>query len=215
MHTSAGHIRTKDTATLDIRYKPYLSMNYTPNSVIEGQSVTLCCSSESRPPPTEMWWVMEGRVMSIKEYTDVICHKIISSSREHSGSYKCFAENNVGTENDEVIITVLYPPNIPDQHMHFTETDVPRTLQCLAYGIPAKYSYGQWQHISRFGQHIRYLKPSPDGTVTLPLITNKMKKYQDNGVYLCTASNSVVDSLGNSFQTGKIFVISNGNEFSK
>ncbi|XP_063412005.1 uncharacterized protein LOC134694856 [Mytilus trossulus] len=37
-----------------------------------------------------------------------------------------------------------------------------------------------------------------------------MERYQDNGIYLCTASNSVVDSFGNSLQTGKIFVMTNG-----
>ncbi|CAC5377810.1 HMCN [Mytilus coruscus] len=208
-YTSAGRKRTKNTATLDIRYKPFLSMNYTSNSVYEGQSVTLCCSSYSRPLTTEMWWDMESRILSSDDDTNVLCHKIINISREDSGSYKCSAENEIGIVNDEVIITVLYPPNIPDQHIHFTDTDVLRTLQCLANGVPAKYSYGRWQHLSRFGEHIRYLNSSPDGKVTLPPIANKMERYQDNGIYLCTASNTVADSFGNSFQTGKTFVMSN------
>ncbi|XP_063411370.1 uncharacterized protein LOC134694293 [Mytilus trossulus] len=46
--------------------------------------------------------------------------------------------------------------------------------------------------------------------MTLPPISNTMERYQDNGIYLCTASNSVNDSSGNIFQTGKTFVISNG-----
>lgn len=209
-YTSAGRKRTKNTATLDIRYKPFLSMNYTSNSVYEGQSVTLCCSSDSRPLTTEMWWDMESRILSSDDDTNVLCHKIINISREDSGSYKCSAENEIGIVNDEVIITVLYPPNIPDQHIHFTDTDVLRILQCLANGVPAKYSYGRWQHLSRFGEHIRYLNSSPDGKVTLPPIANKMERYQDNGIYLCTASNTVADSFGNSFQTGKTFVMSNG-----
>lgn len=82
-------------------------MNYTPNSVIEGQSVTLCCCSKSRPLTSEMWWDIGGRVLSRKEYTDVICHEITSTSRGDSGSYRCFAENEIGTVNDEVIITDL------------------------------------------------------------------------------------------------------------
>lgn len=82
-------------------------MNYTPTSVIEGQSVRLCCSSDSRPPTTEILLDMESRVLSLKYDTDVLCHDIINISRADSGSYKCFAENEVGIENDEVIITVL------------------------------------------------------------------------------------------------------------
>ncbi|XP_076088386.1 uncharacterized protein LOC143058811 [Mytilus galloprovincialis] len=210
MYNLAVRIRRKTSATLDISYKPYLSMNFTPNSVIEGQSVTLCCSSESRPPTLELWWNMGRRLLSSKYDTNVLCHKIINISREDSGSYSCFAENEIGTIHDEVIITVLYPPNIPDQRIHFTETDLSRTLQCLAYGVPATYSYGLWHHLSFFGEHIRYLNPSTDGKVTLPPIANKVERYQDNGIYSCTASNRVVDSFGNSFQTGKIFVMSNG-----
>ncbi|CAG2244047.1 unnamed protein product [Mytilus edulis] len=114
--------------------KPYLSMNYTPNSIIDGQSLRLCCSSDSRPPTTEMWWDIEGKVLSSKYDTDVLCHDIIDISRADSGSYGCFAGNDIGIENDEVIITVL-------------------------------------------------------------------------------SSNRVADSFGNSFQTGKIFVMSNGNMF--
>lgn len=82
-------------------------MNYTSNSVFEGQSVTLCCSSDSRPTATEMWWAMESRVLSSKYGTDFLCHDIIDISRADSGSYKCFAENEIGTVNNEVIITVL------------------------------------------------------------------------------------------------------------
>ncbi|XP_052080099.1 titin-like isoform X2 [Mytilus californianus] len=210
-YTSAGRKRTMNTATLDIRYKPFLSMNYTSNNVYEGQSVTLCCSSDSRPLTKEMWWDMESRLLSSEYDTNVLCHKIMNISRQDSGSYKCFAENEIGIVNtDEIIITVLYPPNIPDQHINFTDTDVLRTLKCLANGVPAKYSYGRWQHLSRFGEYIRYLNSSPDGKVTLPPIANKMERYQDNGIYLCTASNTVSDSFGNSFQTGKNFVMSNG-----
>lgn len=105
------------------------------------------------------------------------------------------------------------PPNIPDQHIYFTETDESRTLQCLAYGVPATYLYGPWKHLSYFGEYIRYLNASPDGKVTLPPIANSTERYQDRGIYLCTASNRVADSFGNSFQTGKIFVMSNGNMF--
>lgn len=87
--------------------KPYLSMNFTPNTVIEGQSVTLCCSSESRPPTLELWWNMGRRLLSSKYDTNVLCHKIINMRREDSGSNSCFAENEIGTIHDAVIITVL------------------------------------------------------------------------------------------------------------
>lgn len=97
--------------------------------------------------------------------------------------------------------------------MNVTEKEVARTLQCFAYGVPSKYTYSQWEHLSYFGEHIRYLNATTDGKVTLPQIANKIKRYQDNGIYICTVSNGVVDITGNSFQKGKICVIANGNTF--
>ncbi|CAC5376377.1 unnamed protein product [Mytilus coruscus] len=153
---------------------------------------------------------MNSLILSSKNDTNVHCHKIMNVSRKESGVYRCFVDNEIGLLNDYVIIEVLYPPDIPDQHINFTENNVLRTLQCLANGVPAKYTYGQWKHLSYFGEHIRCLNSTTDGRVILPQIEKKKKRYQDNGLYICTASNGIVDSTGNSFQNGEIFVIANG-----
>ncbi|XP_076088027.1 uncharacterized protein LOC143058421 [Mytilus galloprovincialis] len=185
-------------------------MNYTPDKVYEGQSVTLCCCSESRTSTIEIWWTINSLVLSSRYNTNVLCHDIINVNRSKSGEYRCFAENEIGIVHDDVIVTVLYPPDIPDQHVNVTEKEVSRTLQCFAYGVPSKYTYSQWEHLSYFGEHIRYLNATTDGKVTLPQIANKIKRYQDNGIYICTVSNGVVDITGNSFQKGQICVIANG-----
>lgn len=103
------------------------------------------------------------------------------------------------------------PLNIPDQHINFSDTDVSRTMHCFAHGVPANYAYGLWKHVSYFGEHIRYLNSTADGRVTLPHISKRIDRYQDSGIYICSASNGVVDSTGKRFQDGKIFVIANGN----
>lgn len=103
------------------------------------------------------------------------------------------------------------PPHIPDQYLNFSDTDVSRTMNCLAQGVPANYTYGHWKHLSYFGEHIRYLNSAADGRVSLPQIENKINKYQDSGIYICTVSNGVVDRTDKRFQNGKIFVIANGN----
>lgn len=58
---------------------------------------------------------------------------------------------------------------------------------------------------------LRYLNSTADGRVILPKIANESNRYQDSGLYICTASNGVIDRNGNSFQNGKVFLISNGN----
>lgn len=65
--------------------------------------------------------------------------------------------------------------------------------------------------MSFFGEHIRYLDSTTHGRVALPHIAKKINRYQDSGIYICTASNGVVDRSGNSFQNGTVYVIANGN----
>lgn len=86
-----------------------------------------------------------------------------------------------------------------------------RNLSCLANGVPANYTYCEWKHLSLFGEHIRYLNSAANGRVTLPQISKGINRYQNSGIYICNASNGVVDSTGKRFQNGKIFVIANGN----
>lgn len=87
--------------------KPHITMNYTPDKVYEGQSVTLCCCSESLTSTIEIWWTIKGLVLSSRYNTNVLCHDIINVSRFESGGYRCFAENEIGIVNDDVIVTVL------------------------------------------------------------------------------------------------------------
>jgi hypothetical protein len=53
-----------------------------------------------------------------------------------------------------------------------------------------------------FGEHIRYLDGFDNGTL---LIQNKskLKSYQVNGVYVCYASNGVLNSNGGVVQIGE------------
>ncbi|VDI68379.1 Hypothetical predicted protein, partial [Mytilus galloprovincialis] len=188
----------------------HLAISYSPNKVYEGQSVTLCCCSERLTKSMALWRGLDTLPLSSKNDTKVNCQKFMNFSRNDSVVYRCFVVNKSGIFNDEVQIEVSYPPDIPDQNIIFTENDASRTLQCLAHGVPSNYTYGQWKHQSNFGKHIRYLNSCADGRVILPEITNKNKRYQDSGIYICTASNGVIASTGNSFQNGKIFVTANG-----
>lgn len=86
-------------------------MSYTPNSVYEGQSVTLCCFSDSMPSTIDLWWEMKSLILSEKKDTNVLCQEIINVSRYDSGDYRCFAENELGIVNADVIIEVICKSN--------------------------------------------------------------------------------------------------------
>ncbi|XP_058648201.1 B-cell receptor CD22-like isoform X3 [Onychostoma macrolepis] len=93
----------------------YLSVTYPPKSVsvsingsaeiVEGDSVTLSCSSDSNPPAEISWFkggttVGSGRIYSISN---------ISSDR--SGEYKCKSINEHGQKySAAVTLNVMYPP---------------------------------------------------------------------------------------------------------
>ncbi|XP_063411946.1 uncharacterized protein LOC134694812 [Mytilus trossulus] len=189
---------------------PHLTMNITPNKVYEGQSVILCCTFNSRPITIDLWWDQKSSVLFSKQDTTVLCYKLVNASRYNSGGYRCYAEDGFGFVNTDVQLKVLYPPDISDQQVNFNDTDVSRTLSCLANGVPANYTYGEWKHLSFFGEHIRSINFADNGRVTLPQISKRINRYQDSGIYICNASNGVVDSTGKHFQDGKIFVIANG-----
>lgn len=50
---------------------------------------------------------MKSEVLSEKKNTNILCHEIINVSRHDSGVYRCFAENELGIENADVIIEVI------------------------------------------------------------------------------------------------------------
>ncbi|XP_056622677.1 B-cell receptor CD22-like [Triplophysa dalaica] len=96
-----------DSVTLNVLYPPKnVSASISSSGVIvEGDSVNLTCSSESNPPVhIYSWFKEETFVGSVNIY-------IISKIRsDHSGQYKCKAENGLGQKYSAVTLNVLYPP---------------------------------------------------------------------------------------------------------
>ncbi|KAA0721755.1 Myelin-associated glycoprotein [Triplophysa tibetana] len=98
--------QNNSTVTLNVLYPPRnVSASISSSGVIvEGDSVTLTCSSESNPPANISWFKEETFVGSGNIY-------IISNIRsDHSGQYKCKTENELGQNNSTVTLNVLYPP---------------------------------------------------------------------------------------------------------
>ncbi|XP_026108201.1 B-cell receptor CD22-like [Carassius auratus] len=73
--------------------------------IVEGDSVTLICSSDSNPPAEMSWFkggtfVGSGRIYSISNI-----------SSDHSGEYKCKSRNKHGEkDSDTVTLNVMYSP---------------------------------------------------------------------------------------------------------
>ncbi|XP_058632749.1 sialoadhesin-like isoform X3 [Onychostoma macrolepis] len=102
-----GHTYISPAVYLSVTYAPKsVSVSISPSGeIVEGDSVTLSCSSDSNPPAEISWFkggtfVGSGRIYSISKI-----------SSDHSGEYKCKSRNEHGEKySDAVTLNVMYPP---------------------------------------------------------------------------------------------------------
>ncbi|XP_056311241.1 B-cell receptor CD22-like [Danio aesculapii] len=112
--TEAGNYRCGVQGQTYISPAVYLNVTYAPDTpvisnrsavIMEGDSVTLNCSSDSNPPAEISWFkgnksLNSGRIFNISKI-----------SSDDSGEYKCGAKNVHGEKySDPVTLDVQYPP---------------------------------------------------------------------------------------------------------
>ncbi|KAF4118135.1 hypothetical protein G5714_000186 [Onychostoma macrolepis] len=101
-----GHTYISPAVQLSVTYAPKsVSVSISPSGeIVEGDSVTLSCSSDSNPPAEISWFkggtfVGSGRIYSISNI-----------SSDHSGEYKCKSRNIHGEKySDAVTLNIMYP----------------------------------------------------------------------------------------------------------
>ncbi|KAG1955842.1 B-cell receptor CD22-like isoform X2 [Pimephales promelas] len=103
-----GHTHVSPDVHLNVMYPPKnVSVSISPSGVIvEGDSVTLKCISNTNPPAVNFSWFKGG--------TFVGSGKIFSISKirsDDSGEYKCKSFNGHGEKySDTVTLNIMYPP---------------------------------------------------------------------------------------------------------
>ncbi|XP_036624372.1 vascular cell adhesion protein 1 isoform X2 [Trichosurus vulpecula] len=78
------------------------------NTVTEGHSVTMTCSSEGLPPP-EIFWSKKRENEDPLPLSDNATLTIEDMKKEDSGTYMCEAKNQFGKSRKEVEVTVVKP----------------------------------------------------------------------------------------------------------
>ncbi|XP_059410805.1 B-cell receptor CD22-like isoform X2 [Carassius carassius] len=83
--------------TLSVRYPPKsVSVSISPSGeIVEGDSVTLICSSDSNPPALNFSWFKENQSSAVGSGQSFI---ISSFNSSHSGRYYCEAQNQHGSQ---------------------------------------------------------------------------------------------------------------------
>ncbi|XP_052401338.1 B-cell receptor CD22 isoform X3 [Carassius gibelio] len=102
-----GHTYISPAVQLDVTYPPKnVRVSISPSGeIVEGDSVTLICSSDSNPP-AEINWCKQGMIVgSGRNYS------ISNISSNHSGEYKCKSRNKHGEKySDAVTLNIMYAP---------------------------------------------------------------------------------------------------------
>ncbi|XP_051561509.1 B-cell receptor CD22-like [Myxocyprinus asiaticus] len=105
--TVHGHNLTSPHVYLNVRYPPedpVISISPS-GEIIEGDSVTLTCSSDSNPP-ADISWFKEKTFLTHGQI-----YSITSIRSDHSGEYKCKSRNEAGEKySDTVTLNVMYAP---------------------------------------------------------------------------------------------------------
>ncbi|XP_039503113.1 B-cell receptor CD22-like isoform X2 [Pimephales promelas] len=175
--------KNSDTVTLNVMYPPKsVSVSISPSGVIvEGDSVTLKCISDSNPPAGIRWFkggtiVGSGRIFSIS--------KIRS---DDSGEYKCKSINKHGEKySDTVTLNVMYPPksvsvSISPSGVIVEEDSV--TLNCISDSNPPALNFSWFKGGTIVGSarifNISKIRSDDSGEYKCKSINEHGEKYSD------------------------------------
>ncbi|XP_073731083.1 sialic acid-binding Ig-like lectin 5 [Misgurnus anguillicaudatus] len=121
--------------TLRVQYAPEnTSVSVFPsNSVLEGTSVTLICSSDGNPAVFNYTWYREngGQLEELQTGYNLTFN---ATDHTHTGRYYCKAKNQHGVQNTSVLLDIQYAPKI--SLFSCNRSDVTVCL-CEAHGNPS------------------------------------------------------------------------------
>nr|XP_055046289.1 B-cell receptor CD22-like [Misgurnus anguillicaudatus] len=143
---------TQNTSVLlDIQYAPKnTSVSMFPsNSVLEGSSVTLICSSDGNPAVFNYTWYRENGEQ-LEELQTGYNLTFNVTNRTHTGRYYCQAENKHGTQNTAVLLDIQYAPENTSVSVfpsNFILEGSSVTLICSSDGNPAVFNY-TWYRVN-------------------------------------------------------------------
>ncbi|KAL7833922.1 hypothetical protein AOLI_G00288820 [Acnodon oligacanthus] len=101
---------------------------------MEGDSVTLSCSSDANPPVLIYSWFKQ-RAAEDAPLTTGQNYTITNISSQHSGLYYCTAQNQLGQHSSTPTrLNVLYPPRQPSVSEHVSASSI--TLVCVSDSNP-------------------------------------------------------------------------------
>ncbi|XP_073669943.1 sialic acid-binding Ig-like lectin 14 [Paramisgurnus dabryanus] len=125
----------QSNTTLRVQYAPKNTSVFVfpSNSVLEGSSVTLICSSDGNPAVFNYTWYREngGQLEELQTGYNLTFNV---ADRTHTGRYYCQVKNHHGTQNTSALLDIQYATKI--SLFSCNRTDVTVCL-CEAHGNPS------------------------------------------------------------------------------
>ncbi|CAM4452065.1 unnamed protein product [Leuciscus chuanchicus] len=173
-----------ETVTLNVMYPPRnVSVSISPSGVIvEGDSVTLNCISDSNPPALNFSWFKGGTIVGSGRI-----YNISKISSDDSGEYKCKSINEHGEKySDTVTLNVMYPPR--NVSVSISPSDVivegdSVTLNCISDSNPPALNFSWFKGGTFVGSeriyNISKISSDDSGEYKCKSINERGEKYSD------------------------------------
>ncbi|GBL76499.1 Titin [Araneus ventricosus] len=175
-----------------------------PESVIEGNMVSVLCVAATKVKPITFQWLKNNKEISaleenirITSANDVSVLIVDPVTLEHSGNYTCSATNSEGSDRFTAALNVKASPKWLEQPTDvITTVGAPVHVRCLASGSPEPII--QW--IKKDGSKIvnSNIEASKD-TKNSSILRIPHVSYEDAGVYECIADNGIPLAITSNF----------------
>nr|XP_006000089.1 PREDICTED: vascular cell adhesion protein 1 [Latimeria chalumnae] len=124
----------RTTEKLNVHFAPTNTViSSSSSTVIEGDALTLTCTTESNPPARVVWQkqLPNGEFQQIAEYQNIT---IPEATYNDSGIYKCEVKNDIGTDAKETKVTIqasaVNVELLPSETQVLAELGKPLVLTC-------------------------------------------------------------------------------------
>ncbi|XP_041346760.1 Down syndrome cell adhesion molecule homolog, partial [Gigantopelta aegis] len=173
----------------------------------EGDDLTLTCTTDSNPSPSNLTWMFGGQTKG-----DDGSLRLTNLSREEHGQYTCEARVSAGrygnlVNSSDFQVVVNYAPSVTFLSLNSTENNS-SSIICSADGRPGNMNFRPFSHYWN-SVNIRNVTGRSVGNNQYTLTFNRAT-YEDSGMYYCTVDNGVPDRSGTKQQTANSEVFISG-----